>query len=153
MKTAQSHLIQALEANWQEEMEGAATYRALAEREMDAGRRGMLLEMAESETQHAARWAARLRELGAPELVYQGAPTGRADNLANRVGGVQAALRRIELEERRDVARYGRQIKQLGDEPSIVILRDLIADEQRHSKTLKNLVLPAPGHRFHHPDL
>ncbi len=138
-----ARLIKALEGNWYEETEGAATYRALAESENDALRRAVLLEMAESETAHARRWAQRLQELGAPEPVYKGAATGRADSFANRVGGADAALRRIELEERQDIARYGRQIKELGDEPSIEILRDLILEEQRHSKTLKSLVNPA----------
>ena len=138
-----ARLIKALEGNWHEETEGAATYRALAERENDSSRRAALLEMAESETAHAKRWAQRLRELGAPAPTYKGAATGRADSFANRVGGTDAALRRIELEERQDIARYGRQIKELGDEPSIEILRDLILEEQRHSKTLKRLVMPA----------
>src|SRR5437764_12102727 len=93
---ANPRLVRALEANWQEEMEGAATYRTLAEREPDARRKALLQELAQSETRHAQRWEKRLRELGAPAPAYRGAPTGRADYFANRVGGPDATLRRIE---------------------------------------------------------
>lgn len=129
---ANAGLIRALEANWQEEMEGAATYRALAEREPDPRRKATLQELADAETRHAQRWAGRLRELGAPAPVYRGAATGQADRFANRIGGPSATLRRIEMEGRQDVARYGRQIKELGDEPSIAILEDLMAEERAH---------------------
>ncbi|MBV9848682.1 MAG: VIT1/CCC1 transporter family protein [Armatimonadetes bacterium] len=138
-------LIKALQANWQEEMEGAATYRGLAEHEDDAERKQALLEMADSEIQHAERWAGRLHALGQPTPAYHGAATGQADTLANRIGGQDSALRRVELEERRHVAEYGRQIKELGDAESIQILEELIADEREHSKTLRRLVRPSPA--------
>lgn len=137
-------LLRALEANWQEEMTGAATYQTLAARESDVERKRLLEEMGESEIRHAHRWAERIRQLGGPEPVYKGALTGAADTLANRVGGPETTLRRIELEERRHVAQYGRQLKELGDEPSIAILQELIEDERSHSRILKSLMRPAP---------
>lgn len=143
---AAARLVKALSANWQEEMEGAATYEALAEREPDSGRESVLRDMAQSERDHAERWANRLRELGAPEPVYRGARAGQADTFANRVGGSDAALRRVELEERQHIAAYGRQIKELGDAPSVAILRDLIEDERAHSRTLKRLERPILEH-------
>ena len=39
-------LVAALQRNWRTEMEGAATYRYLAERESDAGRRDILMKLA-----------------------------------------------------------------------------------------------------------
>lgn len=144
-RPADPRLLQALEANWQEEMEGAATYRTLAEREDDAHRKKVLHGMAESETHHAERWAARIEALGGPTPVFQGPATGSADTLANRVGGTAATLRRIELQERRHVAEYGRQIKELGDPASVSLLQDLMADERRHSKALRALDRPDVG--------
>ena len=138
-------LVRALEANWQEEMEGAATYRGLAAHEAAPDRKQALLEMAESEMQHAERWAGRLHELGQPTPTYNGPATGQADTLANRIGGPDSALRRVELEERRHVSEYGRQLRNLGDEPSIQILEDLIVDERAHSRTLRRLVRPSPA--------
>ena len=140
-----SHLLRALEANWQEEMEGAATYRTLAEREPDAERKQILAELAQSEDDHARRWAKRIEELGGAAPAYRGAATGQADTFANRVGGTDATLRRIELEERRHVSEYGRQIRDLDDAPSIAILTDLIADEKDHSRTLRRLDRSLPA--------
>ena len=119
--TPNPRLVRALEANWQEEMEGAATYHGLAAHETDPARKQSLLEMAESEVQHAERWAGRLHELGQPTPTYNGPATGQADTLANRIGGPDSALRRVELEERRHVSEYGRQLRNLGDAQSVQI--------------------------------
>lgn len=143
-RTGADHkLIDALRNNWQAEMEGAATYRALAGREKDANRHAVLLKLAEAETRHAERWERRLRELGAPVPIYSGDPNGEADSLPNRIGGPEAALRRVELGEREHIATYSRQLEELGDEPSAQILRDVIADERGHSRTLQSLMTPA----------
>lgn len=42
---------------WQREVEAAATYRHLANRERDLKRRDILLRLAEQEEKHAARWS------------------------------------------------------------------------------------------------
>ena len=52
-KQPDPRVIKALEGNFQEEMEGAATYRAFAEREPDPGRKAILIEMAEQEERHS----------------------------------------------------------------------------------------------------
>jgi len=49
-------------------------------------------------------------------------------------------LRRLEIDEGRDIAKYGKQLKALGDEPSIAILKEVIADEREHYQTLGNLI-------------
>jgi len=144
-------LIRILLLNWNEEMEGAATYRALAQAEDNEYRRDILLELADAETKHAERWASRIVELGAPSPEYTGPPTGRAYRIANRIGGPDSALRRIEIDEAHDIARYSRQLKELGDAPSLQILSDVIRDEQDHAKLLRQLtgtVVPvhAPKH-------
>lgn len=139
-------LLSALEANWQEESTGALTYRALADRETDEHRKKILLGIAESELHHAARWAARIKELGGPTPIYKGQPNGVADQFANRVGGQDSALRRVELEERRHIDVYGRQMRDIGDIPSVVILEDLREDERQHSRLLRQLVGPAQSH-------
>ena len=147
---ANPKLIKALLNNWNEEMVGAATYRGLADNESDSERKHILLDMAQSELDHAERWAARLNELGQPTPEYKGNPTGKADTFVNRVSGQSGALRRVELEERIHVAHYGRQLKELGDDRSVAILQDLIADERSHSRQLKRLITPIEG-RTHRP--
>lgn len=147
MATDTERILRALEANWQEEKIGELTYRALADREDDEHRKKVLLGIAVSEMHHAARWARRIKELGGADPQYKGSPNGSADQFANRVGGQDAAIRRVELEERRHVGAYGRQIKELGDGPSIAILESLREDERQHSKLLKDLFRPIQGHQ------
>ena len=133
-------LLSALEANWQAEMEGCNTYTALAKAEADAHRRNSLRGLAMAEKHHADLWAGRIKALGGQEPHYKGDANGQADSLANRVGGPDLALRRLEIDEARDIAKYGQQLKALGDEPSIGILEEVIADEREHYSTLGNLI-------------
>ena len=95
---------------------------------------------AAAEQHHADLWARRIRELGGTVPEYTGRSEGHADSLANRVGGFDLALRRVEIDETRDIARYGKQLKELGDEPSVVILNEVIADEREHYQVLGNLI-------------
>jgi vacuolar iron transporter family protein len=71
---------------------------------------------------------------------YTGPQSGLADSLATRIGGPDLALRRLEIDEGRDIAKYGKQLKALGDEPSIAILNEVIADEREHYQTLGSLI-------------
>jgi vacuolar iron transporter family protein len=137
-------LPQILEQNWQAEMTGYYTYRALAQREREPGRKQALENMAVAEKEHAALWAGRLRELGEPEPVYRGKPAGDADSLKNRVGGDDLALRRLEIDESRDIAKYSQQLKSLGDAPSIAILERVIEDEQEHYRKRSKLIRRYP---------
>jgi hypothetical protein len=102
-------LLAALEANWQAEMEGHHTYTAFAKDEVDPQRRNALRGLAAAERHHADLWAGRIQELGAPAPQYTGHPSGQAGSFANRVGGADLALRRLEIDEARDIARYGKQ--------------------------------------------
>ena len=101
--------------------------------------------MAAAEKEHAALWAARIQELGGREPVYRGKPTGDADSLKNRVGGDHLALRRLEIDESRDIAKYSRQLKELGDEPSLSILNRVLEDEQEHYRELSSLIRRYPS--------
>ena len=103
-------VLAALDANWQAEMEGHQTYQALAERDSDPVRAQVLHHLAGAEWEHAALWAGRIRELAGPEPIYKGSEHGDADSLANRAGGIQMALRRLEIDESRDIAKYGEQL-------------------------------------------
>jgi vacuolar iron transporter family protein len=134
------HILRILESNWQAEMRGFHTYGILAERETDPSRRAAFRTLAHAEERHALLWAGRIRELGGLDPVYNGPKTGEADTIANRVGGARMALRRLELDESRDIAKYAKQIKELGDEPSIRILEQAIEDEREHYQTLSGLI-------------
>ena len=53
-------------ANWQEEIDSAARYRAMADGEPDAGRAQVFRELAGMEEKHAGFWEKRLTDAGAP---------------------------------------------------------------------------------------
>jgi VIT1/CCC1 family predicted Fe2+/Mn2+ transporter/rubrerythrin len=141
-----AHLIEALASNWQAEMRGYYTYQTLSGQESDPQRRRTLRNLALAEKHHADMWASRMTALGAAIPKYDGPETGEAGSLATRVGGQDLALRRLELDESRDIARYGKQIRELGDEESLAILKEVISDEAEHYQTLGGLIrhhLPA----------
>jgi len=136
----QEHLIDALTHNWQVEMRGFHTYDALSRQAIDPQQCRSLHHLALAEQHHADLWASRLTALGAPVPEYDGSESGDADSLSNRIGGLDLALRRLELDESRDIARYGKQIQELGDPPTIDILNEVIEDEREHYITLGNLI-------------
>jgi vacuolar iron transporter family protein len=138
-------ILDALSENWQAEMRGFHTYNAFSERDPDPIRKHILRNLAEAEARHAALWARRIRELGGPVPQYEGNATGLADKLASRVGGPGMALRRLEIDESRDIARYGQQLEELGDQPSIEILHQVMEEEQEHYHKLGALI------RDHYP--
>ena len=133
-------LLKILESNWQAEARGQRTYERLAERETDPARRAAFRGLAYAEKHHGDLWADRIRALGGSEPVYQGPPTGDADAVRNRLGGPGIALERLELNESRDIAKYAKQLAQLGDGSSTKILRQVLDDEREHYRTLSGLI-------------
>src|ERR1039457_2996059 len=133
-------VLAALEGNWHAEVEAYHTYQTLADRDTDPVRAQVLRHLASAEWEHAELWHGRIIELGGTEPVYKGSPGGEANSLANRAGGVRMALRRLEIEESRHIANYGKQLKELGDEGSIAILDHVIEDEKDHHKELGSLL-------------
>jgi VIT1/CCC1 family predicted Fe2+/Mn2+ transporter/rubrerythrin len=143
--TRDEKILTALKENWDAETRGNLTYAALSERETDPVRAQILMHLANAEKVHAELWANRIRELGGAEPIYSGSKHGDADTLANRVGGVKMALRRLEIDESRAIANYGKQLSELGDEPSVAILKHVIEEEKEHYRELSSLI------RDHYP--
>src|SRR5580698_5651172 len=133
-------ILECLRGNWQAEMEGYSTYKALADRDSEPVRAQVLRHLATAELEHAELWGGRIRDLGGADPVYRGSPGGEANTLANRAGGVRMALRRLEIEESRHIATYGEQLKALGDEGSIAILDHVIEEEKDHYRELGSLL-------------
>src|ERR1700693_4025090 len=133
-------LLEILESNWQAEMHGYHTYQALADRETDPAQLSAFRTLATAEKHHAALWTERMRAHGGAEPVYEGSKTGGADTISNRVGGVDITLRRLELDESRDIEKYAKQLTEIGDEPSIKVLNEILEDEREHYQLLGNLI-------------
>ena len=130
-------LIEAIQANWKTEMQGFATYSELAERSGEAATRRALRGIAAAEKHHADLWADRLHDLGAEVPPFEPRPDPRVLE-AEETGGF-AALRELELDESRDIARYSEQMHAFGDQPSTQILERVIQDEQEHYRVLGKL--------------
>ena len=148
----QQQLIEAISSNWQAEMRGFHTYNTLSRHESDPYRRRTLRNLALAEKHHAELWQSRLTALGAPTPTYHGTDAGDAESLPNRIGGPDLALRRLEIEESRDIARYAKQIEEFGDPESVAVLKEVIADEADHHLALGGLIrnrLPARAEENH----
>ena len=137
--------LRVLEENWQTEMKGYYTYLTLSQSETEPRRRNALRGLAAAERHHADLWAARLRELGGPTLVYRGDEKGDAENLASLLSGSAVKLRRLEIDESRDIARYYQQLVAFGDARALEILEEVIADEKEHYRILGTLIGSVPG--------
>ncbi len=129
----QSKLVETLQANWEAEMRGFYTYSHLAEKESDQQRRRSLRGLASAEKHHADLWADRLHALGSEVPRFQ---PPKDDEVPDSSAG---SLRQLELEESSDIAKYGLQLQQLGDEGSLRVLNEVIKDEQDHYRTLQKL--------------
>lgn len=136
----QQKLIEAITSNWEAEMRGFHTYNTLSQSERDPQRRRILRGLALAEKHHAELWEERLSGLGARVPVYDGPAEGDAGSLANRIGGSDLALRRLEIDESRDIARYAKQIEEFGDPGSVAVLKEVIADEADHHAALGSLI-------------
>ncbi len=132
-------LLRALEKSWYREMEGAVTYRLLAEREKDTRRRDILQKLAAAEVGHAEKWAARIRELGGtlPDPTTVKPTLG----LTLHAASPEVIFRKLEANEEQDIAAY-QALESVLDKKSQVILRETAADEQDHARILRALAGP-----------
>ena len=116
-----SHEIRVLRENYRAEREAAAQYRVLAERERDEKRKKVLEKLVDQEEKHAARWAARLAELGAP--VQEPNPLSLAyKRFLMRNLDQDTVLRRLEADEAAAEESYDRMMQGVTDE---TLLREL----------------------------
>ncbi|MCW3054607.1 MAG: putative rane protein [Chthonomonadales bacterium] len=131
-------LLETLQRNWSLEMDGADMYGALAEREKIPERKTIFQKLSDLERKHAERWAKRLHELGG---AVPAAHSGKAHaiRIADTPGGMQEILKAIEEEERRDVAAYLREFRDIEDEETRTILREVVLDEFTHAHVLQRL--------------
>lgn len=127
-----------LQSNWALEMDGVDMYAALAEREHIPERKRIWERLSVLERKHAESWARRLREIGA-EVPTLHSGRQHAVRVAETPGGMQQIMQAIEAEERRDVSRYLTQLRQVHDEPTRAMLREVILDEFTHAHVLNQI--------------
>ena len=140
-------LIGALQQNWRREQEGARTYRELADSEHDAGRKQVLTKLAQAEERHAAKWEAKLAELGAAPPPLRVTVWDRLRGWARRGLGTDAALRRMEADEDIDIARYEAHARAVDDAEVARMLREVRREEESHGRIIREMIAPAgPQH-------
>jgi vacuolar iron transporter family protein len=135
-------LIAALQQNWQREVQGARTYRDLARNESDRAKRGVLEKLAEAETRHAQRWERKLAELGAEPPKEERTLGVRFKGWLHRQLGTEAALRRMEGEEDKDIARYEAQARSINDTEAQTMLREVRREEESHGRIIRDIISP-----------
>jgi VIT1/CCC1 family predicted Fe2+/Mn2+ transporter len=135
-------LIAALQQNWQREVQGARTYRDLARNESDRAKRAVLEKLAEAETRHAHRWERKLAELGAEPPREERTLGMRFKGWLHRQLGTEAALRRMEGEEDKDIARYEAQARSINDTEAQTMLREVRREEESHGRIIRDIISP-----------
>ena len=130
---------------WQREVEAAATYRHLAERERDLKRRAILLRLAEQEEKHAARWSERIH--AATGKAPDPKEVERGLSWFQRISDPNVVLHRLEQEENKAEAEYEQLMARLSDPADQQIAKDAMLEERDHAVILRTLAggkLPTP---------
>lgn len=140
--STQTELIAALQQNWLREVEGVRTYRDLAQKERDTARRNILLKMADAEQRHAQKWEQKLAELGAGPPREQRSSGTRFKGWLRRQLGTEAALRQMEGEEDKDIARYETQARSINDTEAQDMLREVRREEESHGRVIREMISP-----------
>ena len=89
---------------WRREVEAAATYRHLANRERDPRRKDILMRLAEQEEKHAARWSERIA--AATGRVPDRKEVERGLSWFQRISDPNVVLHRLEQEENKAEEEY-----------------------------------------------
>ena len=129
--------LSTIETMWRREVEAASTYRHLADREVDAKRKDILMRLAHQEEEHARRWAERIAAM-----------TGRAPDPRVVEGGLTwfqrlsdptVVLQRLEQEENRAETEYEELTARLSDPADRRIAEEARLEERDHAVVLRAL--------------
>src|SRR5436189_3757319 len=130
---------------WQREVEAAATYRHLAERERDPKRRDILIRLADQEDRHATRWSERIA--AATGKVPDRKDVEHGLSWFQRISDPNVVLHRLEQEENKAEAEYDQLMSRLSDPVARQIAEDAKNEEKDHAVILRTLAggsLPTP---------
>jgi vacuolar iron transporter family protein len=137
--------VDALGEMWRREVEAAGTYRLLAEKETDPRRRNILIQLADAEDRHAARWSDRIHAAtgSRPD------PKSIEPTLSwfQRFGDQAVVLHQLEREENSAEEDYRRLMARLKDPADRKVAEDALKEERDHAVVLRALAGPLPGPR------
>jgi VIT1/CCC1 family predicted Fe2+/Mn2+ transporter/rubrerythrin len=130
---------------WRREVEAAATYRHLADRERDTKRRDILIRLAEQEEKHAARWSERIT--AATGKTPDPGEVERGLTWFQRISDPNVVLHRLEQEENKAEAEYDQLLSRLTDPADRSIAEEAMLEERDHAVVLRTLAggkIPTP---------
>jgi VIT1/CCC1 family predicted Fe2+/Mn2+ transporter len=134
-----------VEKMWRREVEAAATYKHLANRETDQKRRDILMRLADQEDKHAARWSERIAattgRVPDPKEVERGL------SWFQRISDPNVVLHRLEQEENKAEAEYDQLMRRLSNPMDRQIAEDAMLEERDHAVILRTLAggkIPTP---------
>jgi len=137
-KTAdQEDIKRRLLDSWREEIQAAAIYGRLAEREVEDTRKRVLSELSATELRHAEKWARRLNELGVEVPESSSVRLPRSMDLSLRFAPVDAVISHQEAEERRLT---GVHSELTGDPDTDVLLEQIASEDEEHASALRGLM-------------
>jgi VIT1/CCC1 family predicted Fe2+/Mn2+ transporter/rubrerythrin len=130
---------------WRREVEAAATYRHLANREHDQNRKDILIRLADQEDRHATRWSERI--LAATGRAPDPREVERGLSWFQRISDPSVVLHRLEQEENRAEEEYDQLLSWLTDPADRRIAEEAMVEERDHAVVLRTLAggkLPTP---------
>src|SRR6476619_1131938 len=122
---------------WRREVEAAATYRHLANRERDPRRKDILMRLSEQEEKHAARWSERIA--AATGRVPDRKEVERGLSWFQRISDPNVVLQRLEQEENKAEDEYNQLMARLSDPADRQIAKDAMLEERDHAVILRTL--------------
>ncbi len=134
-----------VEKMWRREVEAAATYKHLANRETDQKRRDILMRLAEQEDKHAARWSERIA--ASTGRVPDPKEVERGLSWFQRISDPNVVLHRLEQEENKAEAEYEQLMQRLSDPTDRQIAEEAMLEERDHAVVLRTLAggkIPTP---------
>ncbi len=134
-----------VEKMWRREVEAAATYKHLANREADQKRKDILMRLAEQEDKHAARWSERIAD--ATGRVPDPKEVERGLSWFQRISDPNVVLHRLEQEENKAEAEYDQLMQRLSDPMDRQIAEEAMLEERDHAVVLRTLAggkIPTP---------
>src|ERR1700716_1968000 len=134
-----------VEKMWRREVEAAATYKHLADRETDQKRKDILMRLAEQEDKHAARWSERIA--ASTGRVPDPGQVERGLTWFQRISDPSVVLHRLEQEENKAEAEYEQLMARLSDPLDRQIAEEAMHEERDHAVVLRTLAggkIPTP---------
>ena len=134
-----------VEKMWRREVEAAATYKHLAQRETDQRRKDILMRLAEQEDKHAARWSERIA--ASTGRVPDPNEVERGLSWFQRISDPTVVLHRLEQEENRAEAEYDQLMQRLSNPTDRQIAEEAMLEERDHAVILRTLAggaIPTP---------